>query len=393
MIEVKIDIGSNLSIFLVKTLLGPRPLRYSGRDFIKVLFNPPEISPIYQCFYKSTGLHIKANIMHEEDITATDTGGVWTPCDGIVIEDKLKLVEEYSNVKQNVLYYLKSKWKNSSTYISKVDYFGREFARENWELPTGREDNRNAKWFDPCDKESNKNATICRFGNCNLILISYLLSNVGSIFWESEEGTYMKTLCNINNIVPYGPDIPVGVATDYLTIDMFIGTALSYNYIDIEPYITLRNTYGLFDLRNCIINHPSIGPSIFQPIVKAHCQSPKASQLKEVYISLEGKPEKSDSGHVVDLERDKGQIVEVEGLMEEEKVEGLMEEEKVEGVMEEESNIQLPPRFQEECDKLDIQTIKNVADQLGVDMLDKRGRVVNRKILCLRIMKVLVVTN
>jgi hypothetical protein len=381
MIEVVIEVGPNMSIFLVQTLKGPRPLRFSGRDFIKVMFTPPNIKPIYQCFYKSTGLHIQAGIINTADITATDTGGVWTPCDGIVIEDKGKFVQNRDNIPPHMLAYYEGKWKRASTYISKVDYFGLPFSLENWVLPESNEDNREDKWFDPCNNQGNKNAILCRFGNCDLIKISYMLSKIDSIFWNSEEGIRMKTLCGINDIIPYEPDIPMGVAIDYLTIDMFIGDALSYNYVDIEPYISLRREYGDFNLENCIVDHPGIGPSILQPMVKMHCGSQEANVLKEVYLGIDSYL-KNEKAHMEDQERDFGQIVEdiLIGEITMEDISIDVEEEK-------ESNIQLPIGFKEECDKLDIETIKDVAKQLDVNMFDKRGRSVNRKVLCSRIMK------
>jgi len=374
MIEVIQNIGPDILIYMVQTTDGPRPLRWEGRDFIKVLYTSPNGELIYQCFYKSTGLHT---------VKGSDTQGMWTPCDGIVIEDKGFYIEELASgeeISEQMTNNYVNKWKTSSAVVTKVDYLGRQLAADNWALPSDGEDYRSLSWYNSCHPNNNNNAIICRFGNCTLARISYLLSNNDNVFWNTEEGEYMKTLCNLKNVEPYAPNIPFGIATDALSIDIFIDSALSMNHTDIDQYVYLRNTYGIFDLRDCIVKHPSIGKSIVASMVKAHCKSPKGEILKGIYISINSSPLKTSMNHMAEEVLNLNKFV--ENMDTEENMDEVVEN------MDTEETVLLPPNFNDKnCRSYPKEILHNIAMDLGVNILNINGGKVDRRILCIRIMK------
>jgi hypothetical protein len=307
--EVKRKIADDLSIYLVKTTLGLRPLREEGRDFIKVLYEPVGKPAIYQCFYRSTGEHIKANNADLNEIQETPTKGVWTPCDGIGINDYASYIELYNKDQEILNKTIERTWqKKTKPHILKVDYFGKTFANDNWVLQEGHNESiKNKKFVSSCNIEYNKRSILCRFGNSDLITISYLLSNNNNNsidskdndynFWKTAIGIDIINHFKISDRIPYNPEIPKGIAVNYITVDIFIETALSFNWIDMEPYKSERQLYGLpYNLQNCIIIHKDENnnddptqKSIFEPLIKIHPLNIRYEELKSLYISKKPK--------------------------------------------------------------------------------------------------------
>lgn len=375
MIEIKKQIGPSMSIFLIKDSTGKeRPLRYDGRDFIKVLYEPPTFPHILQCFYRSTGLHSDQEYTEEEipdDPTAAYTAGTWTPCDGIALEDRESFITKYKGIVPDpmLIKWMPEYWKKSEVHFTKVDYAGKQFADDNWLLPKYKKaaDYRRLPNYNPCDAEYNENDVLCRFGNCTLSLISYLLSSPENIFWhKSKKGKLLKNLCGLNDIVPYSPQIPEGINANWIVIDKFIGSAVSYNHINIDSYRRLKEMYGLFDIKDCIVDHPKRGETVLEDVMQKHCKSPEGIELNSIFITKDINPEKIGQRLKEEIERDNF----------------LLEEVAAASVG---SSIELPENFKEKCDTFDLAFLNQIADELGVSKISKNGKQVNRKTLCSRI--------
>ena len=253
--EVNIRLGDDLTLILVNTKYGPRPLRYDGRDFIKVLYTG-EGKNIYQTFYKSTGLHIQdslfglsSKIKPEELQENANTKGAWFPTDGIIIQDKHGILRKIvdGEIEQRRIKGLMRLW-NPETYILKLDYMGGKLAQKYFEISENRKKNfqpnnvhptidalseylktnEKQKWYR--NEEDNKYGILTRLGTKTMCKISYLLSAQSNEFWVKGSGKLVKDLFKFEK-EPYSPHIHYeGVNTDYLSVNHFIGTAVSFNW-------------------------------------------------------------------------------------------------------------------------------------------------------------------
>lgn len=313
--EVNIRLGDDLTLILVNTKYGPRPLRYDGRDFIKVLYTG-EGKNIYQTFYKSTGLHIQdslfglsSKIKPEELQENANTKGAWFPTDGIIIQDKHGILRKIvdGEIEQRRIKGLMRLW-NPETYILKLDYMGGKLAQKYFEISENRKKNfqpnnvhptidalseylktnEKQKWYR--NEEDNKYGILTRLGTKTMCKISYLLSAQSNEFWVKGSGKLVKDLFKFEK-EPYSPHIHYeGVNTDYLSVNHFIGTAVSFNWTNNKKYTELQEKFGVFDYRTCNSTNTLLGKFIFEPAFKAHCASEKAKQYNEKFNEVFNQP-------------------------------------------------------------------------------------------------------
>ena len=387
MYEIMQQIGPYISIIMAKTKDGARPLRWDGRDFIKVFYNPPDLNPpIYQTFYRSTGLHILAAGASIDDEDTTD---VWTPTDGIV----------------------RNKDDISKTYIAKVDHIGYEFAYKYAIDPKSGKPKKIDKGGDSCDRDQNGNSILCRFGNCNLVKISVLISKTDNRFWNSEKGIFIKKICGIDlGQTSYGDNIDIkkGIALDnYINIDKFIGQAISFNHVDDPKYKSPREKqmngkllWGPYDLNDCIVKHPTLGDTIFEGVPQQHCKYNAETFSKKFMKDLKI-PEQLSLTHQEDIIKSKSILFDdmdfpqsynteiypnIIADTEDSGAAGGAAGEDVE--MQDTLNVtELTPDFRENCHKYDIDTLIGIAKRLEIQIYDKNRKQVHRTILCNRIIK------
>ena len=211
------------------------PLRYNGRDFIKVSFKSEDMV-INQAFYRSTGIHD----------SGSGTENMWFPTDGIVFngDDRLNnMVYMIPNLENEILY------NNNVQNIVK---------RLNKIIPKNKFESKISKIGDYITvydvykkfKEQVKNILpddiIKRYGLYELMVLSYILSH-------NVQSELIKTLQKFIPDLDL-PDTSIlqaeGISVDFMTVNNYISDFVSFNYINESDFIQSRNTYGKFDLVN-----------------------------------------------------------------------------------------------------------------------------------------------
>jgi hypothetical protein len=299
--EHSINVNDYLTIILSKTSHGIRPMRYDGRDFIKVVYNHMG-KEIKQAFYRSTGIH---------DVNS-GTRGMWFPTDGITLSlnaskismiplgyfesdfseegiefkpsnyEELTVIEQAridgqinNNIRRKQKYIddikegrlkLTEKQLTSKKNIFKISKIGDYITPYNI-----------YKIFSD-NKNNIEKDILMRFGTEELMQISYMLSCSNQTVLCKKLFDYIPD--NIKNT--YTNEIPQGIVHDMSTINDFIGDYVSFNHVNINVFSKLKSEYGNFNLK--YYNNPLLKGIIVYESIVTHQLSPE-SQAINTYIS------------------------------------------------------------------------------------------------------------